>query len=42
MQRTEMSFLAALPSSQRSLVPDGQPVILEIVITESNSSAKKE
>lgn len=34
MQRMELSFLAALPSSQRSLVPDGQPAILEIMATE--------
>jgi hypothetical protein len=35
MQRMELSFLAAFPSSQRSLVPDGQPVILEIIVTET-------
>jgi len=34
MQRMELSLLTKLPSSQRSLVPDGQPVILEIVVTE--------
>jgi hypothetical protein len=34
MQRMELSFLATLPSKQRSLVADGQPVVLEIVATE--------
>ena len=34
MQRMELSFLAALPSSQRSLITEGQPVILEILVTE--------
>ena len=40
MQRKELSFLAALPSSRRSLVADGQPVIAEINDTEMQSSAK--
>ena len=35
MQRMELSFLTALPSSQRSLIPDGQPVIVEIIATET-------
>src|SRR5438309_9570075 len=35
MQRMELSSLAALPSSQRSLVAENQPVILEIVVTEA-------
>jgi hypothetical protein len=34
MQRMDLSFLATLPRSQRSLIPDGQPVILGIVVTE--------
>lgn len=34
MQRMELSFLMALPANQRSLVPDGQPVVREIVVTE--------
>lgn len=34
MQRMELSFLAVLPGNQRSLVPDGQPMILEIAVTE--------
>jgi len=40
MQRMELSLLAALPSSQRSLVADGQPVIAEITATEIHPSAK--
>ena len=35
MQRMELSFLTALPSSQRKLIAEGQPVIVEIVATES-------
>ena len=34
MQRKELSLLAALPGNHRSLVPEGQPAILEIVLTE--------
>jgi hypothetical protein len=34
MQRLELSSLSALPANQRSLVPDGQPVVLEIRVTE--------
>ena len=41
MQRIELSFLAALPSSQRSLVAEGQPVIVEIVVTEMKPSDKQ-
>jgi len=40
MQRKELSFLAALPSSQRSLVADGQPLIAEITVAEMQPSAK--
>ena len=40
MQRMELSFIAALPSSQRSLVPEGQPVIHEIAVTEVNDADK--
>jgi len=32
MQRFELSFIGALSGNQRSLIPDGQPVILEIVV----------
>jgi hypothetical protein len=41
MQRMELSLLTKLPSSQRSLIADGQPVILEIVVTEMKSSDKQ-
>jgi hypothetical protein len=33
MQRLELSLLAKLPSSRRSLIPEGQPVVLNIVAT---------
>jgi hypothetical protein len=36
MQRMELSLLTALPGKQRSLVPDGQPVVLEIEVAEAN------
>jgi hypothetical protein len=42
MQRMELSLLTKLPSSQRSLIADGQPVILEIVVTEMKSSDKQQ
>jgi hypothetical protein len=41
MQRLELSLLAKLPSSQRNLITEGQPVILEIVVTEVNESEKR-
>ena len=41
MQRMELSLLTKLPASQRSLIADGQPVILEIVVTEMKSSVKQ-
>src|ERR1017187_8033737 len=34
MQRMDLSLLTMLPSSQRSLITEGQPLILEIVIKE--------
>ena len=34
MQRLELSQLAKLPKSQRSLITEGQPVVLEIAIKE--------
>ncbi len=34
MQRMELSFVAALPRNHRPLVPDGQPVVTEIAVTE--------
>ncbi len=38
MQRMELSSLNTLPANQRSLVPDGQPVVLDILLTEVNYS----
>lgn len=47
MQRMELASLSALSGNQRSLVPDGQPVVTEIAVTEvavsdKQSSADKE
>ena len=41
MQRMELSFLAALPGNQRSLVPDGQPVVLEIAVSDAKREQEK-
>jgi hypothetical protein len=41
MQRMELSLLTKLPRSQRSLIADGQPVIVEIVVTESKEAEKQ-
>ena len=41
MQRMELSFLARLPSSQRHLITEGQPVVTEIVVTEMKPSDKQ-
>jgi hypothetical protein len=41
MQRMELSFLAALPSSQRNLIAEGQPVIVEISVIEIKESEKR-
>jgi len=40
MQRKELSFLAGLPGNQRSLVPDGQAIVSEIVVAEMKPSDK--
>jgi len=37
MQRMELSLLTALPGKQRSLVPDGQPVVTELTVTDINA-----
>lgn len=37
MQRIELSFLTAPPGNQRSLIPDGQPMVLEIVAAETKA-----
>jgi hypothetical protein len=41
MQRLELSLLAKLPSSLRSLITEGQPLILEIVVTEVETQQKR-
>jgi hypothetical protein len=41
MQRLELSLLANLPSSHRNLITEGQPVIHEIVVTESQDAEKR-
>jgi len=41
MQRMELSLLTTLPSKQRSLIPDGQPVILTIIVTKLNSDEER-
>ena len=41
MQRLELSLLAKLPSSQRSLITEGQPVILEIAVAEAKDEQKR-
>jgi len=40
MQRMELSLLAKLPGNQRKLITEGQPVILEIVVTEAKLADK--
>ena len=41
MQRMELSFLGALSSSERKLIAEGQPVIIEIAVTETESQPKR-
>jgi hypothetical protein len=41
MQRKQLSLLKALPSHQHSLIADGQPIILGIVITEIKDLSKR-
>ena len=38
MQRLEQSLLAKLPENQRNLITEGQPVILEITVKESQDA----
>jgi hypothetical protein len=40
MQRMELSFLCKLPGSQRALITEGQPVVLEIIVTEAKDAGK--
>jgi hypothetical protein len=41
LQRMELSLLAKLPSTQRKLITEGQPVILEIGVTETEDGENK-
>ena len=41
MQRMELSLLMALPGNQRELVPDGQPVVREIVVAEAEKQKER-
>jgi hypothetical protein len=41
LHKLELSFLMALPAKYHSLVPDGQPKIREIVVTENKPSGLK-
>jgi hypothetical protein len=41
MQRLELSLLANLPRNQRNLITEGQPVIHEIIVTESHDVEKQ-
>ena len=40
MQRMELSLLTPLPGKQRPLIVDGQPVIAEIVVTNTSALEK--
>ena len=40
MQRMELSLLEKLPGSQNSLVPDGQPLIVDIIVRETKDVEK--
>ena len=40
IQRLELSSLAKLPTSQRNLITDGQPMIAEIIVTEMKPPAE--
>jgi hypothetical protein len=42
MQRFELSSLNALPSGQRGLLADGQPAVIEIVVTEANTQETRD
>ena len=41
MQRLELSFLDVLPISYRSLIPDGQPLIFEVVVRQIKNTDKR-
>lgn len=37
MQRMELSFIAAIPNNMRLLIPEAQPGIIEIVVTQAST-----
>jgi hypothetical protein len=41
MQRLELSLFANLPDNQRNVITEGQPVIPEIIVTESQNAEKQ-
>ena len=41
MQRQELSFLGMLPSGQRSLIAEGQPVVLRIQVAETKDAESR-
>ena len=41
LQRLELSLLAKLPNNQRKLITEGQPVVLEIEVTETTDAEKE-
>ena len=42
MQREELSLLTRLPEHQKSLIAEGQPVVLQITVNEASPSAAKQ
>ncbi|MCI0541976.1 MAG: hypothetical protein L0Z50_42815 [Verrucomicrobiales bacterium] len=40
MQRLELSALVTAPERQRMVIPDGQPVVLEIAVTEARKAER--
>jgi hypothetical protein len=41
LQRMELSFLTTLPSNQKALISEGQPVILEITAKAASDESKQ-
>jgi hypothetical protein len=41
MQRLELSLLAKLPTSRRSLITEGQPVVLDILVTKTDDAERR-
>lgn len=40
MQREELSLLTRLPENQKSLVGEGQPVVLQISVSEASKNSR--